>query len=528
MGPGLYIAGAVLAAAIAVLAAGWFALSRRSRRERERLAELAAAADREAKQLLARAEHEAEQRVKDAEIQAREKLLAARREFDHDTSELRQELTGIERKLEQREAALDERGRALDDRDKGLEQRLKQLEARDQALSLQEDAVAATIAEQRALLQRIAGLTTEEAKTELMRQMENAARMDAAKIVRRVEEEANQEAANRARRIISLAIQRMAPEHVAESTVSVVDLPNDDMKGRIIGREGRNIRALETATGVDLIVDDTPGAVLLSCFDPVRREVARLALERLMTDGRIHPGRIEEVVGKVQGELDEKIFKDGEAAALELGFPDVHPELLRLIGRLQFRSSYGQNVLAHSKEVAWLASYMARELGANERVAKRGALLHDIGKAIDREMEGTHLTLGRDLLRKYGEPEEVIHAMECHHGDVDPHSVEAVLVTAADALSAARPGARREILESYLKRLEKLEGIANDFKGVQKAFAIQAGRELRIIVEAERITDEEAIWLSRDVAKRIEAELTYPGQIKVTVIRETRAVEFAR
>ena len=528
MGPGLYIAGAVLAAAIAVLAAGWFALSRRSRRERERLAELAAAADREAKQLLARAEHEAEQRVKDAEIQAREKLLAARREFDHDTSELRQELTGIERKLEQREAALDERGRALDDRDKGLEQRLKQLEARDQALSLQEDAVAATIAEQRALLQRIAGLTTEEAKTELMRQMENAARMDAAKIVRRVEEEANQEAANRARRIISLAIQRMAPEHVAESTVSVVDLPNDDMKGRIIGREGRNIRALETATGVDLIVDDTPGAVLLSCFDPVRREVARLALERLMTDGRIHPGRIEEVVTKVQGELDEKIFKDGEAAALELGFPDVHPELLRLIGRLQFRSSYGQNVLAHSKEVAWLASYMARELGANERVAKRGALLHDIGKAIDREMEGTHLTLGRDLLRKYGEPEEVIHAMECHHGDVDPHSVEAVLVTAADALSAARPGARREILESYLKRLEKLEGIANDFKGVQKAFAIQAGRELRIIVEAERITDEEAIWLSRDVAKRIEAELTYPGQIKVTVIRETRAVEFAR
>ena len=524
----IYIAGALLVVALAVIAAGATTLARRSRRDKAQLAELTANAERDARRLLAEAEQEAEQRVRDAAIQAREKLLAARTEFDRDTNEYRQELLGIERKLEARETGLGERELALRDKDKALDQRVKQLEDRDQALSLQEDTIAATVAEQRALLQRVAGLTMEEAKTELMRQMENSARMDAAKIIRRVEEEANQEGANRARRIISLAIQRMAPEHVAESTVSVVDLPNDDMKGRIIGREGRNIRALETATGVDLIVDDTPGAVLLSCFDPVRREVARLALERLMVDGRIHPGRIEEVVGKVQVELDEKIFRDGEAAALELGFPDIHPELLKLIGRLQFRSSYGQNVLSHSKEVAWLASYMARELGANDRVARRGALLHDIGKAVDREMEGTHLTLGRDLLRKYGEPEEIIHAMECHHGDVDPHSVEAVLVTAADALSAARPGARREILESYLKRLEKLEGIANDFKGVQKAFAIQAGRELRIIVEAERITDEEAIWLSRDVAKRIEAELTYPGQIKVTVIRETRAVEYAR
>jgi ribonuclease Y len=527
-GLGIYIAGALLALVVAVLAVGASALARRARRDKARLAELTAEAERDARRLLAQAEHEAEQRAKDAAIQAREKLLAARSEFDRDTAEYRQELVAIERKLDERAGVLAAGEAAVVTRGKELDARARQIDERDQALSLQEDVIAATVAEQRALLQRIAGLTMEEAKTELMRQMENAARMDAAKIVRRVEEEANQEAANRARRIISLAIQRMAPEHVAESTVSVVDLPNDDMKGRIIGREGRNIRALETATGVDLIVDDTPGAVLLSCFDPVRREVARLALERLMVDGRIHPGRIEEVVGKVQVELDEKIFRDGESAALELGFPDVHPELLKLIGRLQFRSSYGQNVLSHSKEVAWLASYMARELGANERVAKRGALLHDIGKAVDREMEGTHLTLGRDLLRKYGEPEEVIHAMECHHGDVDPHSVEAVLVTAADALSAARPGARREILESYLKRLEKLEGIANDFKGVQKAFAIQAGRELRIIVEAERITDEEAIWLSRDVAKRIEAELTYPGQIKVTVIRETRAVEFAR
>ena len=517
----------VIAGAVAVIAAAIVAFVQ-TRRARARVAELNLEAEKNARHLLAVAEHEAEQRIRDASIEAREKLLNARSEFEKETAEYREELLGIERRLDQREAALLEREGRLQGQEKDLEKRLQQLADRDTALSLQEDAITVTIAEQRALLQRIAGLTVDEAKAELIRGMENQARMDAAKIVRRIEEEANQEAANRARRIISMAIQRMAPEVVAESTVSVVDLPNDDMKGRIIGREGRNIRALETATGVDLIVDDTPGAVLLSCFDPVRREVARLALERLMLDGRIHPGRIEEVVGKVQVELDEKIFRDGEAAALELGFPDIHPDLLRLIGRLQYRSSYGQNVLAHSKEVAWLASHMARELGANDRVARRAALLHDIGKAVDREMEGTHLTLGRDLLRKYGEPEDIIHAMECHHGDVDPRSVEAVLVTAADALSAARPGARREILESYLKRLEKLEGIANDFKGVQKAFAIQAGRELRIIVESERISDEEAIWLSRDIAKRIEAELTYPGQIKVTVIRETRAVEFAR
>jgi ribonuclease Y len=521
---GIYI---VIAGAVAVVATA-IVVFVQTRRARGRLAQLNLEAENSARHLLAVAEQEAEQRVKDAVVEAREKLLAARGEFERETNEYRQELLGIERRIDQREGLLAERELGLQEKDKDLEKRLRQLADRETALSLQEDSITATIAEQRALLQRIAGLTMDEAKAELMRSMENLARMDAAKIVRRIEEEANQEAANRARRIISLAIQRMAPEHVAESTVSVVDLPNDDMKGRIIGREGRNIRALETATGVDLIVDDTPGAVLLSCFDPVRREVARLALERLMLDGRIHPGRIEEVVGKVQVELDEKIFRDGEAAALELGFPDIHPELLRLIGRLQYRSSYGQNVLAHSKEVAWLASHMARELGANDKVARRGALLHDIGKAVDREMEGTHLTLGRDLLRKFGESEDVIHAMECHHGDVDPRSVEAVLVTAADALSAARPGARREILESYLKRLEKLEGIANDFKGVQKAFAIQAGRELRIIVESERISDEEAIWLSRDIAKRIESELTYPGQIKVTVIRETRAVEFAR
>ncbi|HNX51078.1 MAG TPA: ribonuclease Y [Thermoanaerobaculaceae bacterium] len=520
----------IVAAALVLLSAvGVWLFGRRTlQRAQAEVAGLRAAAEQERRRQLAIAQQEAEHLVRDASIEAREKLLQARSEFERETREYRQELLLQEQKIEQRVLALDERGHLVEERSREIALKQQNLDEREVAISLEEDAAAARMAEQRAQLERVAGLTSEQAKAELMRAMETEARMDAAKSMRRIEEEATQEASHRAKRIISLAIQRVAADHVVESTVSVVDLPNDEMKGRIIGREGRNIRALETATGVDLIVDDTPGAVLLSCFDPIRREVARLALTRLMTDGRIHPGRIEEVVGKVQVELDEKIFKDGEAAALELGFPDVHPELLKLMGRLQFRTSYGQNVLGHAKEVAWLAGYMATELKVNVRVAKRAGLLHDIGKAIDREMEGTHLTLGRDLLRKYGESEEVIHAMECHHGDVDPHSVEAVLVTAADALSAARPGARREILESYLKRLEKLEAIAADFKGVQKAFAIQAGRELRIIVESEKLSDEDAIWLSQDLARRIEAELTYPGQIKVTVIRETRAVEYAR
>jgi ribonuclease Y len=320
----------------------------------------------------------------------------------------------------------------------------------------------------------------------------------------------------------------MASDYVAENTVSVVDLPSEDMKGRIIGREGRNIRALELATGVDLIVDDTPEAVILSGFDPIRREIARISLERLMQDGRIHPARIEELVEKVRQELDQKLFEEGEAAAFSIGITDLHPEVLRLLGRLRYRTSYGQNVLVHSLEVAQLAALMAVELGVNDTIAKRGGLLHDIGKAIDREMEGTHLELGRQVLDKYGEKREIIHAMECHHGDYDPITVEAVLVNAADALSAARPGARREILENYVHRLERLEAIANQMDGVAKSFAIQAGRELRIIVNAEKISDEQSIWLSKDVARKIESELQYPGQIKVTVIREMRAVDYAK
>ena len=441
---------------------------------------------------------------------------------------MRLELTGLENRLEEKESEIDGRIESLTERERTAETLEAEIQEREGRLSTHEEELDAAISEQRVRLEQIAGLTVDQAKAELLRSMENEARMDAANLVKRIEDETNEKAKEKARRVISMAIQRIASEHVVESTVSVVDLPSDEMKGRIIGREGRNIRAFEQATGVDLIVDDTPEAVILSCFEPVRREIARLALAKLIQDGRIHPGRIEELVAKVQGEMEEKLLADGEAAALEVGIPDLHPELLKLLGRLQFRSSYGQNALKHSMEVAWLSNHMAAELGADAAVAKRAGLVHDIGKAVDREMDGTHLELGRDLLHKHGETDQVIHAMECHHGDYDPHSVEAVLVTAADALSAARPGARREILQNYIKRLEKLESMATDFKGVEKAFAIQAGRELRIVVESGRLSDEDAIWLARDLAKKVEAELTYPGQIKVTVIRETRAVEYAR
>lgn len=516
----LAVAGILIVVGAALLVLSLRARAQAQNKERE--------AEELSRKLLAAAEQEAQQIIRDAHLAAREKLLAARAEFERETRLVRDDLVGLERRLTEKQRELEEKARALERKETELKSLEESLSLRETQISLQEDSVAAMVAEARTQLERVAGLTSEQAKQELVRAMENEARMEAAKLLRRIEEEAQQEANQRARKIIATSMQRIAPEFVAESTVAVVDLPNDEMKGRIIGREGRNIRALENATGVDLIVDDTPGAVTLSCFDPLRREVARLSLERLMADGRIHPARIEEVVAKVQAELEDKIFRDGEAIAMEMGFPDLHPELMKVLGRLQYRTSYGQNILAHSKEVARIAAHLAEELGANVKVAKRAALLHDIGKAVDREMEGTHLTIGRDLLRQYGESEEVIHAMECHHGDVDPRSLEAIIVAVADAISAARPGARREILESYLKRLAQLEAIAGDFAGVQKAYAIQAGRELRIIVEAERISDDEAVWLSRDIAKRIEKELTYPGQIKVTVIRETRAVEYAK
>jgi ribonuclease Y len=495
---------------------------------RRRTAGISNAARREAERVLEDARRQADARRREAEIEAKEKLLASRSEFDKQANARRQEIAAMEKRLTQKEENLDKKTAQIDSRSADFDRREMELDGRKKEVEALDLEFKNLIEEQRRRLEVISGLTAEQAKQNLIRSVENDARLEAAHIVRRIEEEATENATQKARRIIGMAIQRLASDTVVEATVSVVDLPSDDLKGRIIGREGRNIRALEAATGVDLIIDDTPEAIILSAFEPVRREIARLAIARLIQDGRIHPARIEEVVEKVRSELWEKIRQEGESVALEFSIPDLHPELVKLLGRLKYRTSYGQNVLQHSKEVGWLAANMAAELGVNVDIAKRAGLLHDIGKAIDREMEGTHLELGREVLKKFGESDAVIHAMECHHGDYEPRSVEAVLVNGADALSAARPGARREILETYVKRLEKLEHIADGFKGVQKAFAVQAGRELRIIVEATKVTDDEALWMSKDVAKKIETELQYPGQIKVTVIRETRSVEYAR
>jgi ribonuclease Y len=384
------------------------------------------------------------------------------------------------------------------------------------------------VEEQTRRLESVAGMTSEDAKKLLIQNVESEARRDAALLAKRIEEEAIQKSAVEARKIISQAIQRCAAEHIVESSVSVVDLPSDEMKGRIIGREGRNIRALEQATGVDLIVDDTPEAVILSGFDPLRREIARLSIERLIRDGRIHPARIEEVVSKMETEIETKLREEGEQVAFELGIHNFDAGLLQLLGRLRYRTSYGQNVLNHSRDVAYIAGIMARELGADVDVAKRAGLLHDIGKAVDRDMEGTHLQLGVEIARKYGESDEVMHAIEAHHFDVEFKTAEAVLVQAADAISAARPGARREVLENYIRRLEKLEDLASSFSGVAKAFALQAGREIRVIVESSKVSDEQSYWLSKDIAKRIEKDLEYPGQVKVTVIREMRVVDYAK
>jgi ribonuclease Y len=482
----------------------------------------------QAEKMKEEATRQGETRMREAEIAAKEKLLQARTEFESASRKRRDELEAQERRLTQKEDTLDKRTDELAKRDKELSQLDRNLAGREKTLEKKEEELQRMVDEERSKLEHIAGLTAQQARDELVRMMEDEARIEAAHIVKRIEDEAREQANKQAQRIIGMAIQRSASDYVSETTVSVVMLPSDEMKGRIIGREGRNIRALETATGVDLIVDDTPEAVILSGFDPFRREVARVALERLIVDGRIHPARIEEIVEKVKAEFEQKILQEGEAALLELGIPGMHPELVKLLGRLRYRTSYGQNVLQHSKEVAFLAGTMAAELRCNIQVARRAGLVHDIGKAIDREIDGTHLQIGIDLLRKFGETEDVVHAMACHHGDYDPQTVEAVLVTAADALSAARPGARREVLETYVKRLEKLEEIASNFKGVQKTFAIQAGREIRIIVDSGKISDEQALWLSKDIARKIEAELTYPGQIKVTVIRETRSVEYAR
>jgi ribonuclease Y len=513
------IAGAVLG--VVVLLVSWWSVQRSAKRALEDARE-------RAKKLTEDAERDGQARVREAELMAKEKLLQAKTEFEKASRQRRGELEVVERRLTQKEDTLDKRLDELSTRERDLGGREKSAQGREEKLGEREQELARLTSEQRTRLEQIAGLTAQQARDELIRGLENDARIEAAHLVKRIEDEARETATKQAQRLIGMAIQRSASDYVSEMTVSVVALPSDEMKGRIIGREGRNIRTLEAATGVDLIVDDTPEAVILSGFDPFRREIARVSLERLIQDGRIHPARIEEIVEKVKAEFDQRILQEGEAALLELGIPGLHPELTKLLGRLRYRFSYGQNVLQHSKEVAFLAATMAAELRCKVDIAKRAGVLHDIGKAIDREMEGTHLEIGIDLLRKYGETEEVVHAMACHHGDYDPQTVEAVLVTAADALSAARPGARREILETYVKRLEKLEEIAHSFKGVQGAYAIQAGREVRIIVDCNKLSDEQSLWLSKDIAKKIEAELTYPGQIKVTVIRETRAVEFAR
>jgi ribonuclease Y len=485
-------------------------------------------AGKKAEEIRDSATREGEARIREAELLIKEKKLEARNDVEAALRKRRSEHEAFERRLLQKEDNLDKRQHELNRREQETGALERSLSRQEKTLAQKQEELDAMVAEERQRLEQLSGLTAQQASDELIRVMEKEARNDAAHLVKRIEDEAREQATRNAQRIIANAIQRNASDYVAETTVSVVLLPNDEMKGRIIGREGRNIRALEMATGVDLIVDDTPEAVILSGFDPFRREIARVALERLITDGRIHPARIEEVVEKTKGEFDVRVQQEGDAALLELNIPDLHPELVKLLGKLRFRTSYGQNVLKHSKEVAYLAATMAAELRVDVHVAKRAGLLHDIGKAVDREMEGSHLELGIDLLRKFGESETVVHAMACHHGDYDPQTVEAVLVTAADALSAARPGARREVLESYIKRLEKLEEISNSFKGVQKSFAIQAGREVRVIVDSGKLSDEDSIWLAKNVAKKVESELTYPGEIKVTVIRETRSIEFAR
>ena len=485
-------------------------------------------AEQKTREAVEEAREKAEALKREAEIQAKDYLFQAKAEFESEAKERRQEVLNMERRLLQKEENLEKRIDLFDQKESNLSKREKTILQQEKNVSEMEKKYQSLVGEQRQLLERIAGISAEEAKDRLMKLVESEMRHESAKIIKRVEEETQGQAEKRAREIIANAIQRYAADYVAEETVSVVNLPNEEMKGRIIGREGRNIRALEAATGVDLIVDDTPEAVIISGFSPIRREIARITLERLITDGRIHPGRIEEIVAKAEQEIEQSIRESGERATFDVGVHGINPELVKMIGKLKFRTSFAQNVYQHSLEVSFLAGAMASELGVNVKQAKRAGLLHDIGKAVDHEIEGSHALIGADLARKYGEAQKIIHAIAAHHDDEKPSGLLDILIQAADALSAARPGARWEMLETYVKRLEDLERIAYSFPGVNKAYAIQAGREIRVIVENEEISDADSAMLSRDIARKIENELSYPGQIRVTVIRETRTVEYAK
>ena len=478
-------------------------------------------ADSLAKNIIDQANKDAETMKKEKLLEAKEDIHKFRSDAEKENRERRSELQKYERRVIQKEESLDRKQQSIESKESNLNQKLR-------AVDEKQKEVEAIKVKQLEKLEDISGITSEKAKDIILSNAEKEVRHEMSIMIKEIETQAKEDAEKKSREIIGYAIQKCAADHVAETTVTVVNLPNDEMKGRIIGREGRNIRTLETLTGIDLIIDDTPEAVILSGFDPIRREIARIALEKLISDGRIHPARIEEMVEKAKKEVENIIKEYGEQAIFETGVHSLHPELVKLLGRLNYRTSYGQNVLKHSIEVAHIAGIMAAEIGADIKLAKRAGLLHDIGKAVDHEMEGTHVEIGMDLLRRYKESKDVIHAMSTHHGDYEPQTVEAVLVTAADAISAARPGARRETLEAYIKRLEKLEEIANSYDGVDKSYAIQAGREIRIMVKPEKINDEEIHLLARDITKKIEDELEYPGQIKVSIIRETRAVEYAK
>lgn len=478
-------------------------------------------AEIEAKRIVEDATQRAETRKKEILVEAKDEAHKLRNEVERENKERRNEVLRSEKRLIKKEEMLDSKSMAVEKKDEMLQRKLREIENKQNKL----EAIHQRQVEE---LERISGLSTEDAKNMLIDNIKREAEQEAVAAVKDIERETKETAERKAREIITYAIQKCSADHVAETTVSVVDLPNDEMKGRIIGREGRNIRALEQLTGIDIIIDDTPEAVVISGFDPIRREVARIALEKLIADGRIHPARIEEMVEKAKKEVEQVIKDEGEQATLDTGIHGLHPELVKLLGRLKFRTSYGQNVLKHSIEVSYLAGIMAAELGADVKIAKRAGLLHDIGKAVDHEVEGPHVTIGEDLAKKYKESKAVVHGIAAHHGDIEPQTIEAVLVQAADAISAARPGARRETLETYIKRLEKLEEISNSFEGVEKSFAIQAGREVRIMVKPEVTSDSSIILIAKDIVKKIEDEMEYPGQIKVNVIRESRATEYAK